>query len=87
MQPNLCKVLISVENWSQGQYLKCIEMGQKMSDEVLLQILEFCKKNNAPYVLQYEGVWKLGGPDKFLEEMFNKSNCIDYKNQSNIAPK
>jgi len=81
MQPNLCKVLISVEKWSHGQFIKCIEMGEKMSDDILLQITDFCKKHNAPYALQYEGLWKFAGPEDFIEEVISKSNYIDYKNQ------
>lgn len=81
MQPNLCKVMVSVENWSKGQYLKCIEMGQQMNDEALLAIMDFCKKNNAPYVLQYDGEWRLAGPDEFVQEMLSKSKYTGYKNQ------
>jgi hypothetical protein len=81
MQPNLCNVLVSVEKWSAGQYLKCIEMGCKMTDDVLVEILNFCKTHNAPYVLQYEGDWRFVGPEDFVNEMINKSNCNRYKSQ------
>jgi hypothetical protein len=87
MQPNLCRVLISVEKWSGGQFLKCLEMGQKMSDDVLLEITNFCKKYQAPYALQYEGRWQFAGPEQFVKEMINKSNCTGYKNQSSMSPK
>lgn len=80
MQPNLCKVLISVEKWSQGQFLRCVEMDQKMTDEVFLEITNFCKKHNTPYALQYEGEWRFGGPENFIKEIFSKSNCTDCKN-------
>lgn len=72
MRPDKCKTLISVQNWSKGQYLKCIEMGQKMSDEVLLEISNFCKKHNTPYMLQYDGQWSMHGPQEFIEEVKNK---------------
>lgn len=73
MRPDQCKVLISIENWSGGQFLRCMEMGQKMSDDALLEITKFCQQNNAPYMLQYEGEWKIYGPEPFIQEMVNTS--------------
>lgn len=72
MRPDKCKVLINVQDWSKGQYLKCIEMGQKMSDEIFLEIMNFCKKNNCPYIIQYDGEWKINGPIEFVEEVKSK---------------
>ena len=69
MQPNKCNVLITVQNWSKGQYLRCSEMGQKMGDNVFAEILNFCKKNSCPYVLQYDGHVKVFGPQEFIEEI------------------
>jgi hypothetical protein len=68
LKPTISNVLISVSNWSKGQYLRCSEMGQKMSDEALLEITEFCKTNNTPYVLQYDGQWSYNGPPDFIQE-------------------
>jgi hypothetical protein len=56
-------------------------MGCKMTDDVLVEILNFCKTHNAPYVLQYEGDWRFVGPEDFVNEMINKSNCNRYKSQ------
>ena len=69
MQPNLCKVLINVQNWSKGQYLKCIEMGEKMSDDVLIEIQKFCNTHTCPSVIQYDGHWTIRGPQEFIQEM------------------
>jgi uncharacterized CHY-type Zn-finger protein len=72
MRPDKCKTLISVQNWSKGQYLKCIEMGEKIHDDVLLEITSFCKKHNTPYMMQYDGQWTIHGPQEFVEEVRNK---------------
>ncbi len=76
MQPNLCKVIITVENWSEGQFLRCTEMGEKMSDAVLLEIISFCRKHNCPYILQYDGHTKIFGPEKFIAEKFHANSCL-----------
>ena len=34
LKPEKSKVIISVENWSKGQFLRAIEMGKKMDDNV-----------------------------------------------------
>ena len=69
MQPNKCKVLITVQNWSKGQYLKCTEMDKKMDDKVLFEILNFCQKHKCPYVLQYDGHTRIYGPEEFIVEI------------------
>lgn len=61
-----------VQDWSKGQYLKIVETGRKMNDEALLEITNFCKKHNTPYMLQYDGQWSIHGPDIFVEEVKNK---------------
>jgi len=43
-------------------------MGTKMKDEVLLEIQEFCKKNNCPAIIQYDGKFFTNGSADFLKE-------------------
>ena len=59
---------ISVENWSKGQFLRSIEMGQKMDDNTLIEIQEFCKKHNCPAIVQYDGIFFVNGPEEFIKE-------------------
>lgn len=72
MRPDKCGALVMVQDWSKGQYLKIVETGRKMTDEALLEITNFCKKHNTPYMLQYDGQWSIHGPDIFVEEVKNK---------------
>lgn len=68
MRPDKSKVIISVENWSKGQFLRVIEMGQKMSDKVLLEIQNFCQTYKCPSIIQYDGKFFLNGPSEFIKE-------------------
>lgn len=68
MRPDKSKVLISVENWSQGQCLRCIEMGQPISEEALDEIKKFCSKNNCPYIIQGKENVSYFGSEKFIQE-------------------
>lgn len=72
MRPDKCGVLVMVQDWSKGQYLKVVETGRKMTDEALLEITNFCKKHNTPYMMQYDGQWTIHGPQEFVEETKNK---------------
>jgi len=74
MRPDKSKVLISVQDWSKGQYLLACEMGTKISDEALLEINTFSKKNNCPTIIQYDGTFYFNGPREFLEEVKKKYN-------------
>ena len=76
MRPDKSKVIISVQDWSKGQYLLCSEMGQKMSDEALLEINNFSKKHNCPTIIQYDGQFNFHGPQEFLEETKKKYQNI-----------
>ena len=68
LRPDKSKVLITVENWSKGQFLRAIEMGQKMDDNTLIEIQEFCKKHNCPAIVQYDGRVFINGPEEFISE-------------------
>ena len=68
MRPDKSGALIMIQNWSKGQYLRIIETGKKMLDEAFLEIINFCKKYNTPYIMQYDGEWSIHGPEDFLRE-------------------
>ena len=68
LRPDKSKVLISVENWSKGQFLRAVEMGTKMSDEVLLEIQNFCTTHNCPAIIQYDGKVFINGSEEFINE-------------------
>ena len=75
LRPDKSKVLISVENWSKGQFLRAIEMGNKISDEALLEIQNFCIIHNCPAIIQYDGNTFINGPEEFAQEKFISQNC------------
>jgi hypothetical protein len=76
MRPDKSRAIISVQNWSKGQFLLVSEMGEKLSDEVLLEVNKFSKENNCPTIIQYEGKMNLNGPPEFLEEKKNYQNIL-----------
>lgn len=73
MRPDKSGALVMVQNWSKGQYLKIVETGKKMSDESFLEITKFCKTNNTPYIMQYDGEWSMHGSTEFIEEQKQKT--------------
>ena len=68
LKPEKSKVIISVENWSKGQFLRAIEMGKKMDDNVLIEIQTFCQTHKCPAIIQYDGKTFINGPDEFIKE-------------------
>ena len=43
-------------------------MGQKMSDDILLEIQNFCTINKCPAIVQYDGKVFINGPEDFIKE-------------------
>lgn len=72
MRPDKSGALVMVQDWSKGQYLKVVETGKKMTDEAFLEINNFCKKYNTPYIMQYDNQWTIHGPQEFIEEVKDK---------------
>ena len=68
MRPDRSGVLVSVEKWSGGQFLRAVEIGRKMDDEALLDIQGFCRRHGCPAIVQYDGRVFCSGPDEFLRE-------------------
>ena len=72
MRPDLCKVLVSVERWSKGQYLRCIGMGKDISEESKREIEKFCDLNIASAVFEANGRLDIKGTDDFTTEFLAK---------------
>jgi hypothetical protein len=54
MRPDKCGLLISVENWPQGQYLRAIAT-QPIKDDVTKELEAFCNAQNCPVILIFAG--------------------------------
>lgn len=85
MRPDKFKVLVSVERWSGGQYLRCIGMGVEISEDAKTEIMRFCEANSAPVVFDFQGDVKIVGPDVFIEEFFSKSMKTGCSSQSGTS--
>lgn len=72
MRPDKSGALVMVQDWSKGQYLKVVETGRKMTDEAFLEINNFCKSHNTPYIMQYDNQWSIHGPQEFIDEVKDK---------------
>jgi len=69
MQPNLTNVLISVQDWSKGQFLKVIACDQPIPENVKIEISKFAQEQRCPYIVHENGETKLFGPPEFLKEI------------------
>lgn len=63
MYPNLIGTIVSVKNWTNGQYLEISEAGKPLTIEVLSWIL----KMDVPVKYQLYGTWNVVGPKEFKE--------------------
>ena len=59
MYPKDIGAMVSVKNWTQGQWLEVVECGVEVIDEVMMELLKF----KVPIVLNN----KLIGPPEFIE--------------------
>ena len=63
MYPKDIGVMVSVKDWTHGQWLELVECGEKMTDEVINAIVEF----KCPYTYIKEGDLFVVGPSEFRE--------------------
>ena len=68
MRPDLTNVLISVNDWSKGQFLKVIACDQPVSENVMDEIRKFSQSNKCPYMVHYNGRTDLFGTQEFVDE-------------------
>jgi hypothetical protein len=69
MKPNICNVLISVEDWKGFKYIKALEINdQVITQEVKHEILKFCSLNNCYCMIQENGKWIFYGSLEFIQD-------------------
>ena len=69
MRPDKTNVLISVQDWSKGQYLKVIACGVKIAENVMAEVQKFCSEQKCPCVLHDTDGSKIIGPQEFINEI------------------
>lgn len=69
MRPDKTNVLISVQNWSKGQFLKVIACGAKIEENVMNEVKKFSLEQNCPYIVHDVEGTNLIGPKEFIAEM------------------
>ena len=70
MRPDKTNVLISVQDWGKGQYLKVIACGTKIPDQVHEEVRKFSQQNLCPYVvIDHDNKTSIYGPKEFVDEI------------------
>jgi hypothetical protein len=69
MRPDKTNVLISVQDWSKGQFLKVIACGSKIEDKVINEVKRFSTEQMCPYIIHDENGTNLIGPEEFIKEL------------------
>jgi hypothetical protein len=69
MRPDKTNVLISVQDWSRGQYLKVIACDQPLKKDVLNEVVKFSQEQKCPYILHDKDGVKFYGPQEFIKEV------------------
>ncbi len=68
MRPDLTNVLISIGDWSKGQYLKIILCDQPMPQNVEEEIKKFINLHKTPCMVHDNGKTDLYGQPEFIKE-------------------
>jgi hypothetical protein len=70
MRPDKTKLLISVQDWSKGQYLKVIECDSPMTDDCKKEIFSFSQAQKCPLIFHYaDKKTEIFGPSDFVKEV------------------
>jgi len=69
MRPDKTNVLISVQDWSKGQYLKVIACGFKIDNNIMNEVKKFSAEQNCPYIVHDIDGTNIFGPQEFLKEI------------------
>ena len=69
MRPDKTNVLISVQDWSRGQFLKIIACGVKIDDNIMKEIKIFSQENNCPYIVHDIDGNNIVGPPDFIKQI------------------
>jgi Fe-S-cluster containining protein len=70
LKPDESGFLVSVQDWSRGQFFLIIEIDENSKSECLEEIFEFCKETNTPYLIRSlkNKESHSFGPEEFLAE-------------------
>ena len=69
MRPDKTNVLISVQDWSKGQYLKVIACDKPIPENVKIEITKFAQEQKCPYMVHENGETRIYGPPEFLRDI------------------
>lgn len=69
MKPSLSRVIMSLREWTGGQYLHVKECGEKMDSTVLNWIYQYAEQRNFSLQIEVGGSWYFRGPEGFSDEV------------------
>lgn len=68
-RPDNIGIMVSVEKWPNGQFLRIIKMHDKVRQEHIDVIVSFATENNAPYIITGRDGIQIYGPNKFIQHI------------------
>ena len=69
MRPDQSGLMVSVEKWTKGQYLRAIEITNNVNPKAISELTGFANKNNCPYIImRHNKTIELYGPEDFIQE-------------------
>lgn len=69
MRPDQSGLMISVEKWTKGQFLRAIEITINVNPLAIQELASFANKHSCPYIImRYNKTIELYGPEDFIQE-------------------
>jgi len=69
MRPDQSGLMISVEKWTKGQFLRAIEITNDVNPQAITELTSFANKHNTPYIImRHNKTIELYGPEDFIQE-------------------
>jgi hypothetical protein len=69
MRPDQSGLMISVEKWTKGQFLRAIEITNNVNPQAISELTDFAHKHNTQYIImRYNKTIELYGPEDFIQE-------------------
>ena len=69
MRPDKSGLIISIENWTKGQFFRVIETKKDIHLESHSKLSEFAHQHNTPYIImRHNKTIELYGPEAFIQE-------------------
>lgn len=83
LKPDESGLLVSVNDWSQGQFFRIIETNDANKEKHLQEIYDFCEQNKTPYIFKsfYYTKSIIVGPEEFIKERQSIEDCSLYNLQ------